>query len=102
MKVVSSDSADKNNELCLNYSSSKSDEFSKKEKIKDIYFIVLYEKRTIEKPNDFIFTKNEYQAENICTKMINKKPDLFIYQKVFKLNINGEKNENKKEINLEF
>ena len=102
MKGVSSDSADKNDELCLNYSISKSDEFSKKEKIKDIYFIVLYEKRTMEKPNDFIFTEDECQAENICTKTINKKTDLFIYQKVFKLNINGEKNEKKKEINLEF
>ena len=78
MKVVSLDSADKNDELSLNYSSSKSDEFSKKEKIKEIYFIILYEKRTMEKPNDFIFTKNEYQAKNICTKMINKKPDLYI------------------------
>ena len=73
-----------------------------KGKIKEIYFIVLYEKRTMEKPNDFIFTEDECQAENICTKTINKKTDLFIYQKVFKLNINGEKNEKKKEINLEF
>ena len=34
--------------------------------------------------------------------MINKKPELFIYQKIFKLNINREKNEKKKEIHLEF
>ena len=47
MKVVSIDSADKNDELSLNYSSSKSGEFSKKEKKKKFILLLFMKKEQL-------------------------------------------------------
>ena len=84
MKKIILDSGDEFNELLMNKGNN--EKISRKDKVKEIYFIILLEGKT-EKSNDFTFSKLEYKIENIYNKVV-KKINKFSHQKVFKLIIN--------------
>ena len=75
-------------------------EISKEKHSKEIYFIVLYERKQIEKNiNDFTFVKNHYKIDNIYTNILKKNQSQYFYQKVFKVIL--EEDDIKKENNFD-
>ena len=83
MKIAKSDSTEKSKDLSSNYN--KLEDLGKTEKMKEIYFIILFKNKTMEKENDFIFSKTDYEILNIYNHNIKEKRDQINYQKVFKL-----------------
>ena len=52
---------------------------------KDIYFMILYPRKEQEKPEEFVFSENNINPQNIYTNEI-KNDNGYFYQKVFKFN----------------
>ena len=70
---------------------------------KEIYFIVLYKRKEIEKPNDSFFKNNNYNIKNIYSKNdFSQNEGLYFYKKVFKLFIKFDNSSKKNKINMSF
>ena len=97
MTSIQLNSAEK--ELILN--EKKNEEVSKEKKSKEIYFIIRYERKEMEKPNDFFFTKIYYKIDNIYIEVKQEK-DLYIYKKVFKVFMKEDNSKEDYKLNLSF
>ena len=53
---------------------------------KDIYFMILYPRKEQEKPEEFVFSENNINPQNIYTNEIKNDNGTYSYQKVFKFN----------------
>ena len=53
---------------------------------KDIYFMILYPRKEQEKPEEFVFSENNINPQNIYTNEIKNENGTYLYQKVFKFN----------------
>ena len=75
----------------------------KSEGEKEIYFIVLYKRKEIEKQNDSFFKNNNCDIQNIYNKNdFSQNEGLYFYKKVFKLFIKLDNNPKKNKINMSF
>ena len=51
---------------------------------KDIYFIIIYQRKQKEKSSEFLFSKSNITPKNIYTNEIKEENGIYFYYKVFK------------------
>ena len=69
---------------------------SNEEKLNEIYFIILYQRKEKELEKDFVFTKYETKPEKIYSMEKEGQNGIYFYEKVFKLKRKSKKKEESK------